>query len=60
MLQFFENPVKYLNIDDVSIIKGTAFFDISTTLIPSGATVDYELIRKPTGVIMAGTRINIF
>ena len=33
-------------------------FVISPTLIPSGATVDYELIRKPTDVTISRTRIN--
>ena len=48
-----------LGIADVSVTKGTTFFDISPTLIPSGATVYYELITKPKGVTMAGTRIYI-
>ena len=59
LLQFFENPVKYLNIADVSVPKGTPSFDISPTLIPSGATVGYELVRKPTGVTMTGTTVSI-
>ena len=59
MLQFFENPVEYLNIDDVSITRGTTSFNISPTLIPNEATVDYELIRNPIEVTMEGTRINI-
>ena len=59
MLQFFENSLKYLYIDDVSITKGTTSFNISPTLIPSGATVNYELIRKPEGVTIDGTTINI-
>ena len=52
-------PVEYLNIDDVRIVIGTTYFDISPTLIPSGATVEYKLIRKPTEeVTISGTRIN--
>ena len=54
-----ETPVEYLNIDDVRITSGTTSFDISPTLIPRGATVEYELIRKPTGATINGTRINI-
>ena len=53
MIQFFETPVKYLKylyIDDVRVAKGDTSFDISTCLIPSEATVDYELIRNPPGV----------
>ena len=50
--------VEYLNIDDVSVARGTTSFDISPTLIPSEATVDYELIRNPTGATMEGTIIN--
>ena len=51
--------VEYLNIDDVSVARGTTYFDISPTLIPSEATVDYVLIRKPTEeVTISGTRIN--
>ena len=56
-----ETPVEYLNIDDVRITRGTTSFDISPTLIliPSEATVDYVLIRKPTEeVTISGTRIN--
>ena len=52
-------PVEYLYIADVSVVIGTPSFDISPTLIPSGATVDYELITNRTGVTMVGTRINI-
>ena len=52
-------PVEYLNIDDVRITSGTTSFDISPILIPSGATVEYKLIRKPTEeVTISGTRIN--
>ena len=56
-----EHPsVEHLNIADIRIIKGiTTSFDISPTLIPREATVDYELIRNPTGVTMEGTRIDI-
>ena len=56
-----ETPVEYLNIDDVRITSGTTSFDISPTLIliPSEATVEYELIKKPTGATINGTRINI-
>ena len=54
LLQFFDPPlpppVKYLYIDDVRVAKGDTSFDISTCLIPSEATVDYELIRNPPGV----------
>ena len=51
--------VEYLNIDDVSVARGTTYFDISPTLIPSEATVEYKLIRKPTEeVTISGTRIN--
>ena len=46
MIQFFENPLKYLHIDDVSVAKGDTSFVISPVLIPSEATVDYELIKK--------------
>ena len=53
------SSVEYLNIDDVSVARGTTYFDISPTLIPSEATVDYVLIRKPTEeVTISGTRIN--
>ena len=48
-----------VSIADVSVPRGTASFDISPTLIPSGATADYSLIDPPTGVTVAGTRINI-
>ena len=63
-LLFFKPPsVEYLNIDDVRIDRGTTSFVISPTLIPSEATVDYELIRKPTEVTIEETteeiRINI-
>ena len=47
------------SIADISVTRGTTSFVISPTLIPSEATVDYELITKPTGVTMAGTTINI-
>ena len=47
------------SIADVSVTRGTTSFVISPTLIPTEATVDYELITKPTGVTMAGTTINI-
>ena len=47
------------SIADVSVPRGTTSFVISPTLIPTEATVDYELITKPTGVTMAGTTINI-
>ena len=59
MTQFFAKPVEYLNIDDVSITRGTTSFNIFPTLIPNEATVDYELIRNPIEGIMEGTRINI-
>ena len=61
MLSLFEHPsVEYLNIADVRIIKGiTTSFDISPTLIPRGATVDYELITSHPEVAMEGTRIDI-
>ena len=59
MIQFFENPLKYLNIADVSVPIGTPSFVISPALIPSGATVDYKLIRKPLGVSISGTRVTI-
>ena len=48
-----------VSIADVSVPRGTASFDISPTLIPSGATADYSLIDPPTGVTVAGTKINI-
>ena len=48
-----------LSIADVSVTRGTTSFDISPTLIPSEATVDYELITNLGEVTMAGTRINI-
>ena len=47
------------SIADVNVPRGTTSFVISPTLIPTEATVDYELITKPTGVTMAGTTINI-
>ena len=47
------------SITDVNVPRGTTSFVISPTLIPTEATVDYELITKPTGVTMAGTTINI-
>ena len=59
LLQFFENPVKYLYIDDVSVARGDTSFEISPTLIPSGATVRYELIRNPPGVSISGTTVTI-
>ena len=59
MLQFFENPVKYLYIADVSIVGGTTSFFISPTLIPTEATVFYSLIDPPAGVIIARTRVVI-
>ena len=46
MLQFFENPVEYLYIADVSVIRGTTSFVISPILIPTGITVEYELITN--------------
>ena len=55
LMLFDPSSVEYLNIDDVIIASGTTYFDISPTLIPSGATVDYELIRKPTGVTIEET-----
>ena len=61
-LLLLEHPsVEYLNIADVRIIKGnTTYFNISPTLIPREATVDYELITNHSGVTtMVGTRINI-
>ena len=59
MIQFFAKPVENLSIPDVSVIIGATFFNISPTLTPSGATVDYELITNPIGGTMEGTRINI-
>ena len=47
--------VEYLNIDDVSVARDTTSFVISPTLIPSEATVDYALIRNPTGVSISVT-----
>ena len=51
--------VEYLYIADVSIARGTSFVISPALILPSEATVDYELIRKPSGVTMVGTRINI-
>ena len=48
-----------LSIADVSVTRDTTSFDIFPTLIPTEATVDYSLIDPPTGVTMAGTKINI-
>ena len=47
------------SIADVSVPIGTTSFVISPTLIPSGATVDYELITNLREVTMAGATINI-
>ena len=63
LLQFSENPLKYLYIADVSVTKDDTSFVISPTLIPSEATVDYSLIYPPAGVTISKTaeetRINI-
>ena len=59
MIQFFENPVKYLYIDYVSVARGDTSFDISPDLIPSGATVNYDLMRNPDGVSISGTTVSI-
>ena len=63
MLQFFENPLKYLYIADVSVARGTTSFVISPILIPSEAAANYSLIDPPSEVFISGTteetRINI-
>ena len=59
MLQFFENPVKYLYIDDVSVTAVDTSFDISPTLIPTEATVNYELITNLSGVSINETTVSI-
>ena len=60
LLQFFENPVNYLIIDDVSVIRGTTSFVISPTLTPTEATVGYSLTEdNPTGVYISGTTVTI-
>ena len=59
MLQFFENPVKYLYIDDVSVPRGNTSFDISPALTPIEATVNYELITNLSGVSINETTVSI-
>ena len=57
--------VKYLHINDVRVIivvrpaGNTISFNTFPFLLPRSATVDYELIRGPRGVTMAGGRIII-
>ena len=49
-----------LNIDDVSVTRGTPSFVISPTLIPTGATAVYSLINAPTGVSINGNGTLIY
>ena len=58
-LQFFKNIVEVLSIPDLNLPKDRAFFDITPTLTPSGATVNYSLVNPPQGVSIDGNTISI-